>query len=61
MTRTDTERSLLSRIAQRPAWIAGGLLALLLIWLGSGLVTSRDRPRDQAAPAVRIRSIPGCS
>ena len=57
MTRTHTERSLLSRIAQRPAWIAGGLLALLLIWLGSGMVTSRDRPRDKAAPAVRSAAV----
>ena len=57
MSAADTHQNLLTRLAQRPAWIAGGLLALLVIWLASGLVTSGDRPRDQPAPSVRTAAV----
>jgi len=57
MSRLGNPGELYRRIVQRPAWIAGGLLALLVIWLASGLVASGDRPRDQPAPAVRTAAL----
>ncbi len=45
-------QSRLSLLAQRPALIAGVLLLLLVIWLGSGLLMPRQRAVELAVPAT---------
>ena len=50
--------SVLKRIAQRPAWIAAGLLVLLLLWLASGLVRPNKRVADTPAAAIAAAATP---
>lgn len=53
MIETDDRGSPISRLARRPAVVAGLLLALVVLWLGSGLVMPRKRPVDEPAPVTR--------
>jgi multidrug efflux system membrane fusion protein len=53
MSATEDAGSPVARLARRPAVVAGLLLALVALWLGSGLVVPRKRPVDEPAPATR--------
>lgn len=53
---SSTAPNLLTRMAQRPGWVAIALLTLLAAWLLSGLL---GPPRHQAeAPAPAVRAVP---
>lgn len=53
MSATSARDSAIARIARRPYVVAGLLLTMVVIWLGSGLVVPRKRPVDEPAPATR--------
>lgn len=53
MSGTTNSASVMAWLGRRPAVVAGLLLALVALWLASGLVLPRKRAVEQPAPVMR--------